>query len=128
MKKLSNYLVLSSFILIACSDQKIRATNDKILFEKDTLISPLIPIGDSITYSFIYQNVGSKGLRIKNIGTACNCTVVNFDSAVLNPGERDSLRIKYVNSSDAETVHKTLVVETDSEIEPLHALNLILRK
>lgn len=53
---------------------------------------------DSGTYAghyFRYTNTGRSKLKIQDISTACGCTVVDWNTRALEPGESDSLLITY---------------------------------
>ena len=112
----------------ACNNSKSFNKDNYLKFENDTISAPLIPVGDSGIYIFNQKNIGNQKIKIKNIGISCGCTIVKFDTTYLTPGGKDSLKLKYVNFSDTGSVYKYIVVETDSQIEPLHSLTLFLNK
>jgi len=73
--------------------------------------------GDLAGYYFHYTNTGRSKLKIQDISTACGCTVVDWNSRPLSPGESDSLYITY-DTNLLGYFTKEIVVNSNSSTSP----------
>ena len=66
----------------------------------------------------VLRNVGSAELVIKDVRTACNCTVVGGYAKKLAPGASTSLRIELTTPALAGPLAQTVTIETNDPDEP----------
>jgi len=129
MKLLLLITTLAICIIISCnqsknSEQVIAA----IKFDQDTIFFPQIPIGDSITNTYKFTNIGNTDVKIINVGSSCECTIGKFDSIMsIKPNQAGKIDVKYKNSVDKGNIIRVLIVEANTQ-KKLHPLYLISRK
>ncbi len=54
-----------------------------------------ITFGEPALYSFDFTNTGTESLVISNVKTTCGCTVPQWNSKPIAPGESSSITVEY---------------------------------
>lgn len=74
--------------------------------------------GDVCSVDVELRNVGNEPLRIANIRSSCGCTTAEPRKRLLEPGESDSITIRYDTTTKKNNVKETITLETNDAIEP----------
>ncbi|MCH2032517.1 MAG: DUF1573 domain-containing protein [Tenacibaculum sp.] len=73
--------------------------------------------GIPVSKFFVYENIGDKALRIKNVDSRCGCTIPKWSRKKLNPGERDSILVQY-DSKKEGYFSKDVYIISNSDTSP----------
>lgn len=64
--------------------------------------------GDVVEYVFVFENTGNDTLRIEKVVSTCGCTVPEFSSKPILPGEKGTLKVTY-NSKEKEGIQNKVI-------------------
>lgn len=70
-----------------------------------------------VTTFFIYENKGNNPLKINNISSTCGCTIPVWSRKLLDPGQKDSILVKY-DSKTLGYFSKSIYVVSNSVNSP----------
>lgn len=140
MKKITTLLILClSLIVISCKEdasKKIKQENIEIAKKRDTEIKiggPKISFdrnehnfgtineGDIVETVFTFTNTGKTELIISSAKGSCGCTVPEWPSEPIMPGESGEIKVKFNSSGKPNKQQKnvTLITNTDEGREIL---------
>ncbi len=71
--------------------------------------------GERLVYTFRYKNTGNAPLVIHSASADCGCTVPEFDSSPLGPGEEGSFRVVFDTRGFRGRQVKTINLFTNAE-------------
>lgn len=71
--------------------------------------------GEQLVYNFRYKNTGDGPLVIHSSSADCGCTVPEFDSKPLQPGEEGSIRVVFDTRGFRGRQVKTINLFTNAE-------------
>ena len=101
MKKTAFTLCLSLLLvalMASCScDGKVKVTEDKAEIKFDTLSHDFgqVPKDSTVSYEFVFHNIGATPLRLTEVMSSCGCTLVDYPHGSVDPGERASIKAVY---------------------------------
>lgn len=140
MKKITTISVLClSLFVISCKEdatKKIKKENIEIAVERDAKIKiggpkinfnknehdfGVIKEGDIVETVFAFENIGKSELIISSAKGSCGCTVPEWPSEPILPGETGQIKVKFNSSGKPNKQQKnvTLVTNTDDGREIL---------
>ncbi len=136
-------ITCAAFALIACQQNTAKTLEDKgktiivakqdapiITFEKDTFDFGKIKEGDKVEHEFNFKNTGKTPLIITNATPTCGCTVPEYPTKPIMPGEKGI--IKVVFNSQGKMGMQDKVVTLTSNANPaatmLHLTGEVLVK
>lgn len=67
----------------------------KLEFEQDVINFGRVKEGEIVEADFIFKNVGNAPLLITNAQSTCGCTVPRFPQELIQPGEGDTIKVKF---------------------------------
>jgi hypothetical protein len=79
--------------------------------------------GEKLSYTFIYKNTGTAPLVIHSARADCGCTLPEYSSEPLGPGEEGRLKVIFDTRGFAGRQTKTVQLATNAE-DPLVTLAL----
>jgi hypothetical protein len=79
--------------------------------------------GDSVIITFRCRNTGDNPLFLSEIHSPCGCTVPNYSEKPILPGEEDELPVYFNTAGQAGTVHKSIVVTSNTSNGAKHSLS-----
>jgi Protein of unknown function (DUF1573) len=79
--------------------------------------------GDSVTIVFRCKNTGDNPLFLSDIHSPCGCTVPHYTEKVILPGEEDELPVYFNTVGQEKSVHKSIVVTSNTSNGAKHALS-----
>lgn len=121
----------STAVVLDSTGKVISAVNAPIMkFEKELYDFGVITEGASIKYEFKFKNTGKTPLIISNAMATCGCTVPEYPTKPIKPGE--SGIIKVVFNSQGKTGIQDKVVSIISNANPylatLHVVGEVKKK
>ncbi|WP_439128067.1 DUF1573 domain-containing protein [Polaribacter sp.] len=87
MKAFGTFLV-ALFITFSINSQEFK-------FEKETINYGKITKGSNGERTFVFTNIGTEPLIIKNIQSSCGCTVPKKPEKPIMPGEKGEIKVSY---------------------------------
>lgn len=84
------------------------------------------PEDESIQTTFIFQNKGSKPVKVLSIDSACSCLSAQLDKAVYEPGEKGTGTAEFKISSFIGRHEKTVHVQTDDPAQPEWVITFVI--
>lgn len=86
-----------------------------IRFEKTEHDFGKVLQGESVTYSFRFENTGKSDLVISEVSTSCGCTVPKFPKKAVKPGEENWLRVTFDSENRKGIQKKSIVVLANTQ-------------
>ena len=80
--------------------------------------------GETVEYSFRFQNSGDQVLEIGQVRTSCGCTAALLSARRLAPGEIGELKVRFNSQGFRGKIHKTITVDTNDPEQPSVIFNL----
>lgn len=131
MKKILIGCMISTVLLVACSDRKkdriaddISQKNEEALKDTTTVEAidtvynfGTIADGDKVEYNYRFKNTGKKPLIIKNATASCGCTVPEKPEKPILPGEIGYLKVVFDSKGKAGHVEKSITVSSNANPE-----------
>ena len=107
---------LSSFIL---KNKKVKSEEYKTTIKFEMKEHDFNKLKKDIPVSnyFVYQNIGDKPFKIKNVDSRCGCTIPKWSRNELMPGEKDSILVQY-DSKKEGYFSKDIYIISNSETSP----------
>lgn len=132
IKKFDNSIIIVLFfLLIALISCRINSTRNnnftKIKISPDTIFIDKVKIGDSAEVRFSIKNIGDKKLKINKIAPACECSIVNFDTSLLDVNKETFVNIVYKNKADTGRINKIFIIDANTH-EGLIPVYMITKK
>lgn len=84
------------------------------------------PEDESVETTFVFQNKGSKPVKVLSIDSACSCLSASLDKAVYAPGEKGTGKAEFKISSFIGRHEKTVHVQTDDPAEPEWVITFVV--
>lgn len=73
--------------------------------------------GEKASVSFKFRNTGSSNLIIKDAFSTCGCTVPNFSSEPISPGEEGKVEVLFDSEGKYGLQYKTVTLKLNTKIE-----------
>jgi hypothetical protein len=126
------HLILSLFIstlLAACGQKKdpstavvldstgkvVSAVNAPVIkFEESLYDFGVITEGQSVKYEFKFKNVGKTPLIISNATATCGCTVPEYPSKPVKPGEEGIIKVVFNSQGKAGIQDKVVSIVSNA--------------
>jgi hypothetical protein len=84
------------------------------------------PEDENIQTTFVFQNKGSKPVKVLSIDSACSCLSAQLDKAVYEPGEKGTGTAEFKISSFIGRHEKTVHVQTDDPAQPEWVITFVI--
>jgi hypothetical protein len=111
-------LILTLIVLLfLTSCLKPHVNQAKIQFQSTEFNFGRIVAGDSISQAFNFENTGNDTLFILQVKPTCECTVADYTSTPVLPGNHGYIKVKYTSNKkeDIGKQVKSIVVQTNSD-------------
>jgi Protein of unknown function (DUF1573) len=83
-----------------------------------------IKYGDSVLIKFRFRNTGSHPLFLSAVRPSCGCTVPDYSLEAIMPGEENELTANFHSIGQADTIHKTILVTSNTSNGVTHLLKI----
>lgn len=118
-------LLICAFVVLAScnseidnSEEKVASKENgfaKIAFESTEHDFGKVRQGEKVGWYFSYKNEGTADLIILKAKASCGCTVPDYSSKPLHPGEKGQLKIVFDSSGRKGKEIKTVNIETNGK-------------
>ena len=102
ISKRISYMCVLALLLVAltnsCScDGKVKVTEAAAEIQFDTLCHDfgVVPKDSSVSYAFVFHNIGATPLHLTEVVSSCGCTLVDYPRGSVEPGEQASITAVY---------------------------------
>jgi hypothetical protein len=95
-----------------------KAKAPKINFTQNTFDFGKIKQGESVSYEYIFTNIGKSDLLIRKVTAACGCTAVITTADVIPAGKTGTIKTTFNSSGKTGTQNKTITVITNDPENP----------
>jgi uncharacterized protein YxeA len=69
--------------------------------------------GETVEYTFDFTNSGSKGILITEAKASCGCTVADYPKDVINPGDKNNMKVTFNSQGKSGFNEKNLTIRTN---------------
>lgn len=90
------------------------AAAPRIEFEKETYDFGSITSGEKVTYDFRFKNTGKSPLIISNAQASCGCTVPEYPSKPVKPGEEGVIKVVFDSSGKTGMQNKVVTITSNA--------------
>ena len=71
--------------------------------------------GDTLSHYFVFQNKGTKPLKIERYEVECDCTALEFPTYEIQPGAIDSVKLTFDTNGKYFFQDRTVIVYSNSK-------------
>lgn len=99
--------LLLAVVVTSCScEGKVKVTENEAEIRFDTLSHDfgIVAKDTTVSYAFVFHNIGATPLRLTEVVSSCGCTLVDYPRGSVDPGERASITAVY-DSHNRPTGH-----------------------
>jgi hypothetical protein len=82
----------------------------KMVFEEMVYFFGEVEEGEIVEKTFYFVNEGVKPLSIKDARTTCGCTVPSYPESLINPGDKDSIYVRFDTKNKEGYQNKTVTI------------------
>ncbi len=128
MNRIINIFLILVLVISVFSSCNNTPVNDKVvLSEIDTVTAEIkfreyehdfgkVAEGETVEYTFTFDNTGAADLILTSAGTTCGCTVPKYDSKPISPGKSGTLVVEFDTSGRNGMQTKTITVKSNASI------------
>lgn len=109
---MKNLLVSITLVILVAGLSNAGNSNEKIIWEKLSHDFGQIEKNVPATATFSFINESDQDVRIVNVQSSCGCTVTDYTTSTIKPGESGLVNAIY-NAAKPGSFHKTIKVYTD---------------
>ena len=84
----------------------------------------IIDYGDSVLVRFRFKNTGVHPLFLSSVRPSCGCTVPVYPKNAVMPGEENELIVNFHSIGQADIIHKTILVTSNTLNGVKHLLTI----
>lgn len=84
----------------------------------------VIKYGDSVLIRFRFKNTGIHPLFLSAARPSCGCTVPRFSDEAIMPDEENEITVNFNSIGQADTIHKTILVTSNTSNGVKHMLTI----
>ena len=104
------------FTLIVLLNAALGFSQEAVFYvQKSTVKFPKTNEGDTLSHYFVFENSGTKPLKIERYEVECDCTVLDFPKYEIQPGAKDSVRLLFDTNGKYYFQDRTVLVYTNSK-------------
>ena len=102
----------------------LAADAPKMVFTQETYDFGVITQGEQVQYDFKFKNTGKTPLIISNATATCGCTVPEYPTTPIKPGEEGVIKVVF-NSEGKMGVQDKVVTITSNAVPSTNELHLL---
>jgi hypothetical protein len=95
----------------------------KVQITPDLVDLGKVPVGHSISRTFLLRNVGNAQLLVADVKSTCQCTVAELSTRIIDPSQTIELVVTFKATSPGPKKQEVMVQSNDWET-PTHILKL----
>lgn len=96
---MKNYFIILFLVVLAIACGNSVENSDTgtpaIEFAKSEFDFGTIKMGERVTCDFIFENTGTGDLLISKVDADCGCTIANFKTDAIKPGEKSTIEATF---------------------------------
>jgi len=86
----------------------------KIEFEHTSYTFEKVISGEIVEHKYAFKNTGNKDLLILDTKSSCGCTVPEYDSEPIKPGEKSSIKVRFDTTGKKGAQDKKVTIFTNT--------------
>ncbi len=86
----------------------------KITFEETVYDFGTVVVGEKVTHTFKFKNTGKSPLLISNARSTCGCTVPNWPSQPIPPGESGEIKVVFDTKGKLNQQSKPVIITANT--------------
>ncbi len=111
-------------VLVGCLYGVAAAAAPVISFDTLTYAVSIQAAGPVVSHMFVISNTGDQTLTITRVVTSCGCTTAALTKSDLGPGESIGLPVSVNTAGFADTVERTVTVQSNDPVNPSLVLHI----
>ncbi len=127
MKKLLILIFMAAFFQTAMAQEKMVTEGPAIAFKDKLYNFGTIAQGDTVEYTFHFENIGTAPLKILSARGSCGCTVPSYSKEAIAPGEKGEVFVRFNSAGKSGQQNKTVTLITNIEDRVKRQIVLTLR-
>lgn len=84
----------------------------KIVFDQEIHNFGTLKVGETVSYSFVFRNVGGSPFNIIKGDKSCGCIDIKYNSNMINPGESSAVEVVFRTAGEWGNQVKGVTIET----------------
>ena len=121
----------STAVVVDSTGKVVSAVNAPVMkFEEELYDFGKIDEGASIKYEFKFENTGKTALIISNATATCGCTVPDYPTKPIKPGEKGVIKVVF-NSQGKEGMQDkvvSIISNANPNLATLHLVGEVVKK
>jgi len=73
-----------------------------------------VPMGDDVTYDFVFTNTGNQPLIIQDAHPSCSCTTPEWDKQPILPGKTGKIKVGYHTKDHPGPFTKEVYIQSNA--------------
>lgn len=113
MKKLLILIFMAGLFQTAFAQEELVTEGPAISFKEKLYDFGVINRGDTVEYTFHFENVGIAPLKILSARGSCGCTVPSYSKDEIAPGEKGEVFVRFNSAGKSGMQNKTVTLVTN---------------
>ena len=127
MKKLLILIFVAGFFQTALAQEKKVTADSAMVFSEKLYDFGVIAQGDTVEHTFVFENKGTKPLKILSARGSCGCTVPSYSKEEIAPGKKGKVFVRFNSAGKSGQQNKTVTLVTNIENPAKRQVVLTLR-
>ena len=113
MKKLLILIFVAGFFQTAMAQETVLNEGPAIAFKDKLYDFGVIAQGDTVEYTFEFENIGTAPLKILSARGSCGCTVPSYSKEEIAPGAKGEVFVRFNSAGKSGQQNKTVTLVTN---------------
>ena len=87
----------------------------KFVFSEEIHNFGSLNAGETVSYTFVFRNEGTKTLNITGVDSGCGCTEVKIENKSVQPGQEGRIEVIYNSAGEVGRQLKTITLFSNAE-------------
>ena len=127
MKKLLILIFMAGLFQTAFAQEELVTEGPGISFKEKLYDFGVINQGDTVEYTFEFENIGTAPLKILSARGSCGCTVPSYSKEEIAPGMKGEVFVRFNSAGKSGMQNKTVTLVTNIEDKTRKQVVLTLR-
>ncbi|RZK44202.1 MAG: DUF1573 domain-containing protein [Pedobacter sp.] len=136
MKRLA-FISILAILFMACNNNESTSNTAApsadapvVKFEKDIFDFGIITDGESVSHEFKFKNVGKSPLIISDASATCGCTVPEYPTKPIKPGESGIIKIVFNSTGKVGLQDKvvSIISNANPSLATVHVVGEVKEK
>lgn len=104
------FVIFFSFVLVHAATGQTKSPDAVAKFTSETVNLGNIKVGNPVTATFTFTNIGKEDLIIENVTPGCGCTKSDYTKEPIKPGKAGTITATY-NAAAVGNFNKSVYVK-----------------